>query len=473
MPVLFPIRLVLFIGILIVVFPLFFLSEVGTDPRKPLSKPRQYIAHFATILCLRVILFLCGFGHIREINKHNFCRQAPLVVSNHVAGMDIFVAMYCLSPVSFVAKADVANIPFIGYYARAVRCLFVDRTSDQRASVSVRINERIESNAALTLGAANRAARSSAARGSRSKAAQAFSAGATEATCWPRICLFPEGTTTNTGCVIKFKTGAFRPGAPVQPMVIRYKFRHFHPSDAEIPTYQLVFLAMCQFVNRVEVEYLPVYNPSPAERADPVLFASHVRAEMAHAMRVPMRDFTWPDKIRWIGKLSFSHGGISEQWRRDFGRAVKPGVADPDHGTLTPPGLPTPPAWLTSPMSSRRPSSGALSALAPTADLAGDASSAAGRNSPLATSSRHKPTSSTGSHNISLSGNSSATLPAYQACPTPAWADVASCMSQRSSLSPEDSAIASSLLHATSAGLLVEGGVTRVPISAYSGADES
>ena len=37
--------------------------------------------------------------------------------------------------------------------------------------------------------------------------------------------LFPEGTCTNRSCLIQFKPGAFYPGAPVQPVVVRYPNR--------------------------------------------------------------------------------------------------------------------------------------------------------------------------------------------------------------------------------------------------------
>jgi hypothetical protein len=35
---------------------------------------------------------------------------------------------------------------------------------------------------------------------------------------FPHVMLFPEGTVTNQSAVIRFKTGAFEPGLPVQPV---------------------------------------------------------------------------------------------------------------------------------------------------------------------------------------------------------------------------------------------------------------
>ena len=47
---------------------------------------------------------------------------------------------------------------------------------------------------------------------------------------FPSVLLFPEGTTTNGRTLISFKLGAFAPGFPIQPVVIRYPFVHFDVS---------------------------------------------------------------------------------------------------------------------------------------------------------------------------------------------------------------------------------------------------
>jgi lysophosphatidylcholine acyltransferase/lyso-PAF acetyltransferase len=44
------------------------------------------------------------------------------------------------------------------------------------------------------------------------------------------VLLFPEATTTNGRTLIHFKLGAFAPGLPIQPVVIRYPFVHFDNS---------------------------------------------------------------------------------------------------------------------------------------------------------------------------------------------------------------------------------------------------
>ena len=41
---------------------------------------------------------------------------------------------------------------------------------------------------------------------------------------------FTEGTTTNGGYVLPFKTGAFLARAPVQPVILKYPFKRFSPA---------------------------------------------------------------------------------------------------------------------------------------------------------------------------------------------------------------------------------------------------
>ena len=42
-----------------------------------------------------------------------------------------------------------------------------------------------------------------------------------------RVLIFPEGTCGNGDVVLQFKTGAFSPGLPVQPVAVEFPFRHF------------------------------------------------------------------------------------------------------------------------------------------------------------------------------------------------------------------------------------------------------
>lgn len=47
---------------------------------------------------------------------------------------------------------------------------------------------------------------------------------------WPQVLIFPEATTTNGRALVSFKTGAFAPGVPVQPVVVKYPHTRMDPA---------------------------------------------------------------------------------------------------------------------------------------------------------------------------------------------------------------------------------------------------
>lgn len=97
-----------------------------------------------------------------------------------------------------------------------------------------------------------------------------------------------QGTTTNGKQLITFKTGAFATGRPVQPVLLRFPFRHFNPAYTNCDGLWHFFRHMTQLVNWAEVTVLPVYTPSAAELADPAAYMSNVRALMARELGVPL-----------------------------------------------------------------------------------------------------------------------------------------------------------------------------------------
>lgn len=95
--------------------------------------------------------------------------------------------------------------------------------------------------------------------------------------------LFPEGTCTNRCALIKFKPGAFYPGVPVQPVLLKYpnKYDTFTWTWDGPGFFKLLWLTMVQFYSKCEIEFLPVYNPSEEEKQDANLYARNVRDVMA------------------------------------------------------------------------------------------------------------------------------------------------------------------------------------------------
>lgn len=98
-----------------------------------------------------------------------------------------------------------------------------------------------------------------------------------------RVLIFPEGTCGNGDVLLSFKTGAFKPGLPVQPVTVEYPFRYFDVSwCSEYPGLgDIVCRMFCQLYTPMVVTYYEVIKPTPEERANPMLYARNVQEFMA------------------------------------------------------------------------------------------------------------------------------------------------------------------------------------------------
>ena len=120
---------------------------------------------------------------------------------------------------------------------------------------------------------------------------------------WPQIVFFPEGVYTNRKALMRFKNGAFNPGKPIQPVLIRY------PNKIETVTYsrnnpwQAIWVTLCQPFTRVELEYLPVYYPNIEEQMDAEIFAANVRTLMATKLSIPLSELTFKEAEQQRKKL--------------------------------------------------------------------------------------------------------------------------------------------------------------------------
>ena len=104
------------------------------------------------------------------------------------------------------------------------------------------------------------------------------------------------GTNSNRKALMTFKPGAFIPGAPIQPIVLRFNgWDTYTWTFGQKPTNLalLLFLSLSQPVIRFTMEYLPVYNPNATERQDPMLYARNVRSLMAKHLQIPVSDWTF------------------------------------------------------------------------------------------------------------------------------------------------------------------------------------
>ncbi len=147
---------------------------------------------------------------------------------------------------SAVAAAEFKNLPGFGFLMAGAQCIFVDRKDPNSRAVT-------------------REALLQRARDDR----------------WPRVLMFPEATTANQTALLRFKTGAFEAGLPVQPVVIRQPFEHSgklttHAGTTERTTSTnadpcwvsggpalggMWLRLLGQFAMHISIEYLPVYSP--------------------------------------------------------------------------------------------------------------------------------------------------------------------------------------------------------------------
>lgn len=231
-----------------------------TQKQTPMPRWRRKLLYITRLLA-RFILFCFGYHWIRRLGKPSKREVAPIVVSNHVSYIDPIFFFYELFP-SFVSSASHSNIPGIGAIIRPMQVINVDRSSaDSKRDAVKEINNRAQCNE------------------------------------FPHVMLFPEGTTTNGKALIFFQLGAFMPGLPVQPVILRYPFVHFDNSWGNISILKLLFRMLTQFHNFIEIEYLPVIFPSQREKDHAAFFAKKVKNVMARAMNVAETNHSYGDLI--------------------------------------------------------------------------------------------------------------------------------------------------------------------------------
>ncbi|XP_072823488.1 lysophosphatidylcholine acyltransferase 2 isoform X2 [Vicugna pacos] len=262
--ILLPIRVLLIAFTLLLAWP-FAAISTACCPEKlthPIAGWRRKITQPALTFLGRALFFSMGF-RVTVKGKIASPEEAPVfVVAPHSTFFDGIACVVAGLP-SMVSRQENMEVPLIGRLLRTLQPVLVSRVDpDSRKNT---INEIIR---------------------------RATSGGE-----WPQMLIFPEGTCTNRSCLITFKPGAFIPGVPVQPILLRY------PNKLDTVTWtwqgytfiQLCVLTFCQPFTKVEVEFMPVQVPSDEEKNDPVLFASRIRNLMAEALEIPVTDHTYED----------------------------------------------------------------------------------------------------------------------------------------------------------------------------------
>jgi lyso-ornithine lipid O-acyltransferase len=149
-------------------------------PVQWIIRSKRLPRHYHRILC-RIL------GMAVEV-QGGLPKGTLLLVSNHLSWLDIPV-LSSITPLSFIAKQEVASWPLFGFMAKLQGSIFVDR---ERRSNTDTENEEIE---------------------------KRLKAGHT-------VLLFPEGTTTDGSHILPFKSSYFgsvtNQNIPVIPLTITY-----------------------------------------------------------------------------------------------------------------------------------------------------------------------------------------------------------------------------------------------------------
>ncbi|KAG9479382.1 hypothetical protein GDO78_012842 [Eleutherodactylus coqui] len=218
---LFPIRLFFAAFMMLLAWPFAFVAAMGRTG-KELEQPMSWWRKFFDItlkVIMRTMWFAGGFHWVTVKGRQALPAEASiLTLAPHSSYFDAIPVTMTMA--SIVMKAESKDIPVWGTLINYIRPVFVSRSDqDSRKKTVEEIRRRAHSNG-----------------------------------MWPQVMIFPEGTCTNRSCLITFKPGAFIPGVPVQPVVLRYPNKMF----------------------------LPIYTPSEEEKRNPALYASNVRHVMAN-----------------------------------------------------------------------------------------------------------------------------------------------------------------------------------------------
>ncbi|XP_027162734.1 lysophospholipid acyltransferase LPEAT2 isoform X1 [Coffea eugenioides] len=228
------------------------------DKQNPMPKWRCRLM-WVTRLCSRCILFSFGYHWIRRKGRPAPREIAPIVVSNHVSYIEPIFFFYELFP-TIVASESHDSMPFVGTIIRAMQVIYVNRFSHSSRKHAVNEIKR-------------------------------------KASCdqFPRLLLFPEGTTTNGRAIISFQLGAFIPGYPIQPVIVHYPHVHFDQSWGNISLAKLMFRMFTQFHNFMEVEYLPVVSALENVKENAVQLAQRTSHAIATALNVVQTSHSYGD----------------------------------------------------------------------------------------------------------------------------------------------------------------------------------
>lgn len=197
-----PLRFLLVCVLVLLALACSLLATVGLDASTVYDKPyplwRRRLLTPIAYLC-RAALFVMGFYHIKVTGAP--APDAPFIVCNHVSVFDALVVFAYLQP-SIVAKAELMHIPVLGRIFRGLQVIPVERDAKGGKGGREETKRIIQ-----------RFAESQQNPDPKDR--------------FPPVLIFPQGTCTKGSFVTMFQRGAFLPGLPVQPVALKYPYKHF------------------------------------------------------------------------------------------------------------------------------------------------------------------------------------------------------------------------------------------------------
>uniref|UniRef100_A0A3Q3F5N7 Lysophosphatidylcholine acyltransferase 2 n=1 Tax=Labrus bergylta TaxID=56723 RepID=A0A3Q3F5N7_9LABR len=252
-----PVRAILISLVLMVTWPV----SVIITFKHPLKGAVEPMRGWRRFMCRRVMAalgrayyFCMGFRVVIKGKQVNSSEAPILAVAPHSTFFDGIVCIVAGLP-STVSRVENLATPIFGRFVRCLQPVLVSRKDpDSRKNTIQEIDSRAKSGGN-----------------------------------WPQVLIFPEGTCTNRSCLITFKQGAFIPGVPVQPILMRYPNKLQRQLSGK-------HLQLCHFsFFFFFLQFLPPHIPTEEEKKTPSLFASRVRDSMAQALGVPVTDHTYED----------------------------------------------------------------------------------------------------------------------------------------------------------------------------------
>ncbi|XP_065192519.1 lysophosphatidylcholine acyltransferase 1-like [Sycon ciliatum] len=267
--ILLPIRLFLTIFVLAAGLLMCHTVSLGLETNadghydEPITGWRRAVYNVLVPFLARLWLYVLGFWYIPFKGKLAKSDEAPIfVMAPHSSFMDGLVPLIFPNCYSAVTRFENRTVPMLGPLIDVVAPIYIRR-------------ERKESR----------------------QLAQQEIVRRTKQGGWPPIMIFVEGTCTNRRAMLPFKAGAFSPGAPVQPMILRYEGSPHCIWTTTHPLF-LIFILYCTPMNNASVEFMEPVIPTEEEKKDAPLYAENVRRKMAKYLGIPLSSYRHRDFLR-------------------------------------------------------------------------------------------------------------------------------------------------------------------------------